>query len=176
MTADHWVAITRFATPEACDAELVRRADRIAALEKERDEAQRKATALRDELAAYVRVTTEAAQILAGDSALLGEGLVNGARRVVSERDAAVADNAELVTKMRAAGEAIHRGGYVDLTTGGEHPGAVLLERVKRLEKRQRIGAQMANACYNIVQLKRLTDADVLSLDRLRQEWDALGH
>lgn len=48
------------------------------------------------------------------------------------ERDAAFADNAALVNKLRAAGDALHHGGYVDLTVGGDHPGHALLEQHRK--------------------------------------------
>lgn len=41
---------------------------------------------------------------------------------------------------------------------------------------RQRLGALMANACWNLVQRKALTDTDVPVLDHLRQQWDMLGN
>jgi len=55
------------------------------------------------------------------------------ATKAEAERDAALADNAALVKKMRAVGDALRCGGFVDLTTGGLHPGAALLEELATL-------------------------------------------
>lgn len=75
----------------------------LRAAERERDEATSKQEALRAELRSYFHVAVEAAQVIAGDSGMLGEGLVAGARRVVAERDAAQAEFAQLKPSGEAA-------------------------------------------------------------------------
>jgi hypothetical protein len=48
-----------------------------------------------------------------------------------------------------------------------------LLDRVEALERRERIGAQMANLCYNASQLDGIGPNVRESMTRLYQEWDS---
>jgi len=103
-----------------------------------------------EELNTYIKAGVDVAKILDGEDGFLGEGIVTGAMRVVAERNEAVADNAALVVVLRdAAGDhekadaclwcgkvpPIHADRCkFDLALEDPHPGAALLERMKRLE------------------------------------------
>lgn len=114
---------------------------------QERDEATDKARRLREELSGHIRAGVETAEILAGPGGPLGEGIVAGAKRVASERDEALADNAALRAWVDERGHATWcvrehdetlrctEGCAAAVILAAAHPGAALLERMKRLEE-----------------------------------------
>lgn len=110
---------------------------------------KREAEAERDELLALCRAVCEALRFTGP-----GNDLPNAAIAVRTERDAALADNAELVRHIwflldhpRAIGEAPAE---TRALLEDEHPGAAILERVKRLEVALAPIAAQARAIFDV--------------------------